>query len=63
VAAVTTVPLSPQTWHDFKLQQVQPLVAAGRAMKEYDNQQELGVRGGIATRLKTLRVLLESLPL
>ncbi len=45
----TTVLLSPQTWHDFKLHWVQPLVAAGGAVEEYDNQKELGVRGGIAT--------------
>ena len=47
--AVTTVLLSLQTWHNFKLQWVQPLVAAGGAVEQYDNQQELGVRGGITT--------------
>ena len=41
--------LSPQTWHNFKHQQIQPLLAAGGAVEEYDNQQELGVRGGIVT--------------
>jgi hypothetical protein len=47
--AVTAVLLSPQTWHNFKLQRVQPLVAAGEAVEEYNNQQELGVKGGITT--------------
>ena len=56
-AAVTTVPLSPQTWHDFKLQQVQPLVAVGGAVEEYDNQQELGVRGEIARQAMATKAL------
>jgi hypothetical protein len=38
-------------------------MAAGRAVEEYDNQQELGVRGWIAMRSETLRVLLDALPL
>ena len=47
VAAVATVLLSLQTWHTFKLQPVQPLVAVGGAVEEYNNQQELGLEVGL----------------